>query len=164
MLPQWHRRAKPAQPAPRQRPQPCCDWTQQEAVQRSAESGVSRMLAQPSLLGQRSAPQLVVPQQPTVQQRPRLNLRQRTRLHQHLHRLTHRMPMAASHHGSPSETASCGDTEAEQFEAARQRLYSRDGVPDFLMGAADELRTRHPSVPFLDHAWGQVQLISSGRV
>ena len=43
------------------------------------------------------------------------------------------------------------------FEAARQRLYSTDGVPDSLRAAADELRGAHPGVPFLDHAWGQAR-------
>ena len=45
------------------------------------------------------------------------------------------------------------------FEAARRRLYSADGVPGFLTAAADELRTRHPGVPFLDHAWGQARCL-----
>ena len=60
-------------------------------------------------------------------------------------------------HPSPLALASRDDGMLEGFKAAWQRLYSTEGVPDFLTAAADELRARHPGVPFLDHAWGQVR-------
>ena len=58
--------------------------------------------------------------------------------------------------GSSPSAGAAADATA-RFEAARRRLYSADGVPGFLTTAADELRARHPGVPFLDHAWGQAR-------
>ena len=57
----------------------------------------------------------------------------------------------------PASVSSVETGTADRFEAARRRLYSADGVPAFLTAAADELRARHPGVPFLDHAWGQAR-------
>ena len=76
-------------------------------------------------------------------------------------------PSAANADGPSGGGAPAGSVPREPnaspggFEAARQRLYGREGVPECLKAAADELRGAHPGVPFLDHAWGQARVHAS---